>query len=175
MAEILILHSSVDGHTITICDRLKRVIEEDGHRVTLGRIDDFRALNLPAFDKIVIGASIRYGKHRQAVFDFIDGNLPLLESRASAFFSVNIVARKAQKNDPQTNPYLLKFLARIAWRPRLLAVFAGKLDYPKYGFFDRLMIRLIMKITDGPTDPTTVIDYTDYSRVDDFARRVSAL
>jgi len=175
VAEILILHSSVDGHTIAICDRLKRVIEEQGNRVVLCRIDDFRALDLAAFDTIVIGASIRYGKHRQAVFDFINGNLPLLEAKPCAFFSVNIVARKAAKSQPQTNPYLLKFLARIAWRPRLLAVFAGKLDYPKYGFFDRLMIRLIMKITDGPTDPTTVIDYTDYPSVDEFARRIGAL
>ena len=37
------------------------------------------------------------------------------------------------------------------------------------------MIRLIMKITGGPTDPSTVIDYTDWAAVDDLARRVCAL
>ena len=175
MADILILHSSIDGHTITICERLKRVIAEDGHRVTLARVDDTLALDPSAFDKVVIGASIRYGKHRPQVLEFIDRHRELLETLPSAFFSVNIVARKAGKDSPQTNPYLRKFLCRSAWRPREVAVFAGRLDYPKYGFLDRLMIRLIMKITGGPTDPETVIEYTDWPAVDAFARRVCAL
>ena len=175
MAEILILFSSVDGHTATISDRIRRVIAEDGHRVTLCRIDDALALDPSAFDKVVIGASIRYGKHRPRVLEFVDRHRALLEALPSAFFSVNIVARKAEKSSPQTNPYLRKFLRQSAWCPREVAVFAGRLDYPKYRFLDRLMIRLIMKITGGPTDPKTVIEYTDWPAVDAFARRISAL
>jgi menaquinone-dependent protoporphyrinogen oxidase len=110
----------------------------------------------------VIGASIRYGKHSRSIVDFIKGNRQLLDSKASAFFSVNIVARKPGKNTPETNPYLRKFLARTSWRPDQLAVIAGKLDYPRYGFFDRWMIRLIMLLTGGPTDPTTVVEFTDW-------------
>ena len=175
MAQILVLFSTTDGHTQKICKRLKQVIEQDSHQVTLRAIDDLRELDLPSFDKIVVGASIRYGKHQPQVYDFIDRHRQLLESKADAFFSVNIVARKAAKNSPQTNPYLLKFLRQTAWRPDALAVFAGKLDYPKYGFVDRQMIRLIMWITDGPTDPASVVEFTDWASVDDFARRVSAL
>lgn len=37
------------------------------------------------------------------------------------------------------------------------------------------MIRLIMKMTDGPTDPNTVIDYTDWEKVDKLADEVAAL
>ena len=176
MASILILHSSVDGHTIRICNRLKQVIEESGTneanglQVVVRSIDDSSQSDLSSFDKIVIGASIRYGKHRQSVYDFIDHHLPLLQSRENAFFSVNIVARKAEKNQPETNPYLCKFLQQIVWRPNRVAVFAGKLDYPKYGFVDRHMIRLIMWITGGPTDPATVIEYTDWQMVEAFGR-----
>ena len=79
------------------------------------------------------------------------------------------------KNQPQTNPYLLKFLRQTGWLPNELAVFAGKLNYPIYRFLDRQMIRLIMLITHGPTDPTTVVEFTDWASVDDFARRVSAM
>jgi menaquinone-dependent protoporphyrinogen oxidase len=31
------------------------------------------------------------------------------------------------------------------------------------------MIRLIMTMTGGPTDPATVIEYTDWGQVDAFA------
>ena len=32
-----------------------------------------------------------------------------------------------------------------------------------------------MRIPGGPTDPSPVIDYTDWAAVDDLAQRVSAL
>jgi menaquinone-dependent protoporphyrinogen oxidase len=56
-----------------------------------------------------------------------------------------------------------------------VAVFGGKLNYPAYGVLDRLMIRLIMKITGGPTDPATVVVFTDWEQVDDFARVIAGL
>jgi menaquinone-dependent protoporphyrinogen oxidase len=173
MAKILIVYSTTDGHTLKICHRLRQTLEQNGHQLIITSVVDCRQADLKLFDKIVIGASIRYGKHSQLILDFINSNLPLLASKANAFFSVNIVARKPEKNRPETNPYMRIFLQQIAWRPRHLAVFAGKLDYPKYSFFDRLMIRLIMLITKGPTDPTTVIEYTDWQKVDELAQLVS--
>jgi menaquinone-dependent protoporphyrinogen oxidase len=175
MATILILYSTTDGHTLKICERLQHVIEQQGHRVTLVSIGEADQTSLQAFDTIVIGASIRYGRHGKAVTDFIKRNTPLLDSKANAFFSVNIVARKPDRNQPDTNPYLRKFLRQIAWRPQALAVFAGKLDYPRYGFFDRTMIRLIMLMTHGPTDPTAVIEFTDWQQVEAFGRRLGEL
>lgn len=175
MANILILYATTDGHTTKICNRLKQVIEMNANQVTLVAVEGFRRLDLHSFDKIIIGASIRYGKHNKLIFDFIEDNLQLLESKSTAFFSVNIVARKPEKNRPETNPYMRKFLKQTSWRPKKLAVFAGKLDFPKYRFFDRLMIRLIMWITKGPTDPKTVIEFTDWQQVEEFAQLVSEM
>jgi menaquinone-dependent protoporphyrinogen oxidase len=175
MPRVLILYSTTDGHTLKICQRLQQVIEQQGHQVTLVLIDDADQVDLQAFDTIVIGASIRYGKHSRQVTDFIQRNTALLDGKANAFFSVNIVARKPGKNQPDTNPYLRKFLKQIAWRPQALAVFAGKLDYPRYGVFDRFMIRFIMWMTKGPTDPTAVIEFTDWQQVEAFGRRIAAL
>jgi menaquinone-dependent protoporphyrinogen oxidase len=175
MAKILILYSSTDGHTIKICNRLQDVIEQNAHHVTLSAIEDVRQVDLQAFDKIVIGASIRYGKHSKLIRNFINNNVQLLDSKPNAFFSVSIVARKPNKNSPDTNPYLRTFLKQTVWRPKNLAVFAGKLDYPSYRFFDRLMIRLIMLITKGPTDPATVIEFTDWQAVTVFGQLVSQM
>ncbi len=175
MASVLILYSTTDGHTLKICQRMKQVIERGSNQVTLAPVETVRQLDLSSFEKIVLGASIRYGKHSPLVFDFINSNLRLLDSTPSAFFSVSIVARKPEKNRPETNPYLIKFLRQIPWRPKKLAVFAGKLDYPKYRFLDRLMIRFIMLLTKGPTDPRTIIEFTDWQQVEDFARVVSEM
>lgn len=69
-------------------------------------------MDLHSFDKIVIGASIRYGKHNKEVYSFIKKHQPVLEEKENAFFSVNIVARKPEKNRPDTNPYLINFYIR---------------------------------------------------------------
>jgi menaquinone-dependent protoporphyrinogen oxidase len=175
MSHILVAYSTTDGHTRHICERLQQVMSGQGDAVTVVTLAQADGLDLSAFDKIVIGASIRYGKHQPAVAQFIARHQALLESRPNAFFSVNIVARKPEKNQPGTNPYLIKFLRQISWKPKLLAVFAGRLDYPSYGVFDRFMIRLIMRMTHGPTDPTAVIEFTDWAQVQAFGRRVSAM
>lgn len=173
MSRILLAYSTTDGHTVRICQRLQQVMERQGHSVTVVALAQADALDLPAFDSIVIGASIRYGKHQPQVAQFISRHQALLEGKANAFFTVNIVARKPEKNRPETNPYLIKFLRQISWKPKLLEVFAGKLDYPRYRFFDRLMIRFIMLMTNGPTDPKAVIEFTDWQQVEAFGRRLS--
>jgi len=172
MANILITYSTTDGHTRTICERLKKVVEEQQNSVVVSWMNEDPDIDLHPFDKVIIGASIRYGKHQPQVFDFIRKNQAILESMPSAFFSVNVVARKPEKNQPETNPYLQKFLKKISWEPQNLAVFAGKIDYPRYGFVDRQMIRLIMWMTKGPTDPTSTTEFTDWEKVKEFGQKI---
>ena len=169
MANILILYSTTDGHTRKICERVQDILEQQTHTVTLISLNDNPQLDLALFDKIVIGASIRYGKHRPAVTDYINRHARLLASKPGAFFSVNVTARKPNKNTPETNPYMPKFLKQINWQPNELAVFAGKIDYPRYTTFDRMMIRFIMWITKGPTDRNAVVEFTDWQAVENFA------
>lgn len=175
MSRILFLYSTVDGHTLKICRRLQELVEAAGHAATLRALQDRRGIDLGGFDKIVVGASIRYGKHRPEVAAFMRAERRVLEAKPSAFFSVNIVARKPGKNTPETNPYIRKFLRQIGWRPRQVAVFAGRLDYPRYGLWDRQIIRLIMFLTRGPTDPASVVEFTDWGDVEAFGRRISAM
>ena len=175
MARILIVYSTTDGHTKKICLRLKELIEKYENPVTLIAIEEASSFDLNVVDKIVVGASIRYGKHSPQVYEFIRINRQCLDSKANAFFTVNVVARKPEKNKPDTNPYLKKFLKQIAWKPKHLAVFAGRIDYSRYKFWDRQAIRFIMWITKGPTDPETNIEFTDWNQVENFARVINEM
>lgn len=175
MSRVLIAYSTVDGHTLKISSRLKEILEQSGHLAALAEIDDTTRIEADSFDQFVIGASIRYGKYRPALFRFIEFNRQALESRPSAFFSVNLVARKEGKDTPETNPYIRKtFGQNTSWVPDQMAVFAGKVDYARYGFWDRQIIRFIMLLTHGPTDRTACIEYTDWAAVDAFATRLIA-
>ena len=175
MARVLLAYSTVDGHTLKICDRLRECLETHGHAVTLASLSDTPFPSVESFDKVVVGASIRYGRHRREVYDFIRTNQRSLEDRPCAFFSVNAVARKAGKRSPEANPYVRNLGRKTTWRPALLAAFAGKIDYQRYTLFDRQLIRLIMWLTHGPTDPHACVEFTDWPSVDAFGHRVACL
>ncbi|AEF55359.1 menaquinone-dependent protoporphyrinogen IX dehydrogenase [Marinomonas posidonica] len=175
MANILFVYSTTDGHTLKISQTMQTVMEQAGEQVQLLPLDQVNAEQLSQCDKLVIGASIRYGKHQPSLVQFITDNKSLIESKPSAFFTVNLVARKAEKCEPHTNPYIIKLLDQLAWQPSLQGVFAGKLHYQQYGFLDRNMIRFIMWVTKGPTDPTTNQEFTDWQKVDEFAQAVCQL
>ena len=174
MAKILLVYSSVYGHTRRICDRMQAKLTELGQQVEQVPVAG-GAANPAGYDAVLIGASIRNGKHNPAVLEFIARHKAVLDEKPSAFFSVNLVARKPHKNRPETNPYTKAFVAKSPWQPRLLGVFGGDLDYQRYTPFDRNVIRFIMWLTKGPTDPQTKAEYTDWDEVERFATRFAAL
>jgi len=172
MSGSLIIYSSTDGQTKTICEKIKS-FSKNNESVKLISLEEAHDFNLQSYENIIIGASIRYGKHNENLYKFISSNKETLEKKRSAFFSVNVVARKPEKNTPETNPYMKKFLKISNWKPDKLGVFAGKVNYPNYGFFDKYIIRLIMLITKGPTDTSRSFEFTDWSKVEDFARELN--
>ena len=58
------------------------------------------------------------------------------------------------------------------WNPKKIGVFAGKIDYPKYGFFDKHIIRFIMWLTGGPTDIKQTYVFTNWKKIDDFCKEL---
>jgi len=174
MSKILMVHSSTDGQTEKILNQLRQICEEN-HTVEFVSISCACDINLMTFDKIVIGASVRYGRHGPLVHKFVKSKLGQLKTKQTFFFSVNVVARKAEKSTPDKNPYMQKFLADTSWRPTKKEVFAGKVDYPNYGFFDKNIIRFIMFLTKGPTDTNCCYEFTDWNKVRKFGKLVSRI
>mgnify|MGYP001769980072 CR=1 FL=1 len=166
-----IIYSTVDGQTLKICNKLRDEFLQNNQNIELFSINDFNE-DVSNYDMLIIGASIRYGVHNKKIIDFINTNKKQLDSIKTAFFSVNLVARKSEKCKPDTNPYVIKFFRTIDWTPTILDVFAGKLDYKKYSFFDRIMIQFIMWMTKGPTNTNTNIEYTNWERVTEFGKQL---
>ena len=167
MFKFLIIYSTTDGHTKMICERIKNFLT-DGNLVELLSLEDAKKVDLSNFEKIIIGASIRYGKHSKELYKFINLNKNILDQKKSAFFSVNVVARKPEKNTAETNPYIKKFLKKSSWQPKKLGVFAGKIDYPRLSFINKNIIRFIMLITSGPTNIKNTYEFTNWLRVKKF-------
>jgi len=165
---VLILFSSRDGQTREITAYIMKRLQSQQECDSIN-ILHAQAIDWTMYDRVLIGASIRYGHFHPKVMKFVKQHQLELRQRPSGFFSVNLTARKPEKCTPQTNAYTRKFLRQSPWQPDCCAVFAGALRYPRYGFFDRMMIQLIMRMTGGETDSTKEVDYTDWDKVGNFA------
>jgi len=177
MTNVLVLYTSRGGHTARIARRLCEAIAEAGGRAEMMDLNEaiHEGVDWPRFDVVVLGAPVLYGSYDRRVFEFVAAHRAALEARPNSFFNVSVVARTPEKATVEGNRYLQKFLQLSPWRPRDLKVIAGKVDYPAWAWHERLMIQLIMKYTHGPTDPRSVIDYTDWNDVRAYGRHLLTL
>ncbi|MFA0443066.1 protoporphyrinogen oxidase [Vibrio sp. 10N.286.49.C2] len=171
MAKVLYLYSSREGQTKKIIERIANEQgDSEAEFVDLNTVGD---IDLQNYERVLIGASIRYGHLNKKLYQFINRNLKQLEESRVAFFCVNLTARKEDqgKDTPEGSAYIKTFLKKSPWQPSLIGVFAGALYYPRYNPFDRFMIKLIMKMTGGETDTTKEVEYTNWDKVTLFASK----
>lgn len=166
----LLIYSTVEGQTQAIIKKIAEHLPADSF--DLYNVDDVLGLALDNYETILVGGSIRYGHFRKPLMQFILQNTSLLNAKKTAFFCVCVTARKEGKDTPEGSAYTRKLFAKVAWQPNLKAVFAGALYYPRYNWFDRTMIRFIMRMG-GEKDHkmTENYSYTDWHKVDNFAEQ----
>ncbi|SMY18331.1 menaquinone-dependent protoporphyrinogen IX dehydrogenase [Photobacterium aquimaris] len=174
MEKVLLLHSSCEGQTIKILNHIEQNLGEQ-YQCDYADIHLKPKIDFSGYDRVLIGASVRYGHLNKKLYQFIDSNRENLEQTKVAFFCVNLTARKEGKDTPATSAYVKKFLLKSPWHPKMIAVFAGALRYPRYNFFDRTMIKLIMKLTGGETDTSKEVEYTDWQKVSNFSQQFRTL
>ncbi len=169
MATLLVLYSSHEGQTRKIIEAMLR--RAPHYQVEWCDLHGYPKKNLSKYDKVLMGASIRYGHFHPTLMAFIHAHKEQLVLADAAFFGVNLTARKAAKNTPATNPYMQTWLRQSPWQPQQLAVFAGALRYSRYNWWQTLIIQFIMTLTGGSRDKSRDLEFTDWQQVDAFADR----
>ena len=173
MSHLALLYMTREGQARKVMECIAFCLKEAGHKVSISAINDLPDhYSLESFDGVVLGCSIRYGKHHKDFCRFIHQHQSYLQKKPNFFYSINLTARKPHRSQPHNNLYLQKFLTKSGWAPSRVDVFAGALLYTRYKWIDRVMIQMIMKMTGGPTDPTQDTEFTDWSRVQAFAQNI---
>ena len=170
--KVVFFYVSREGQTKKIAQYMVDLLREQGLSVEIYSIEDeeIGMLSMSDYDCFVLGSSVRYGKHHSCFLEFVKKNINILHNRRSFFYSVNLIARKAHRNTAKTNPYVCKFLRISYWNPLEIGVFPGAVYYSKYNFFNKYIIKIIMKITKGELKKD--IEYTSWEQVDDFTNKI---
>ena len=163
---MLLFYATRDGQARRIATHIAARLAESG--IAASPHDLAAAFPAPAAlaaaRLVGVVAAVRYGRHLPEAERFLAAYRELPARAPLVFVSVNLTARKPGKDTVEGNQYLRKLLARHRLKPALAAAVAGRLDYPRYGWFDRQIIRLIMKLTGGPTDPQSCVEFTSGRR-----------
>ena len=172
MKTVLVVYDSRFGHTMRIARRIAETIIAEGNQVDLMHVieADHEGVDWNKYDLVIAGAPVLYGKFRRSFVGFANKWKAVLDAKPNSFFCVSVVARTPEKCTPEGNVYCRKFMENNPWHPMDVRCFAGKVDYPNWSWIDTKLIQMIMKMTKGPTEPTAVIDYTDWEAVEEYAR-----
>lgn len=171
---ILIAYSSRFGHSLKIAEEMGKVFKNQQVAVDICNLETVTTLPHPIqeYDAVIITASIRYGKFHKKLNEFIAQYHNELKDTLDVFMPINLVARKPHKRLLDNNNYVNKFLTEANWQPSKINIMPGALEYPKYNFLDRSMIKFIMWMTKGEMDTSKTIDYTDWDEVRSFSKEI---
>lgn len=177
MKRILILYTSQGGHTARVARTIMNTIHDENHQCDMMDINEaiHESVDWDSYDLVALGAPVLYGSYDKRFLAFVEAHSERWSAKPNSFFNLSVVARTPEKATVEGNRYMQKFLELSSWKPQDLKVIAGKVDYPSWGWLDTLMIQMIMKFTNGPTDKTSVIDYTDWEDVKAYGRHLITL
>lgn len=176
MSSVLIVFATTHGHTRKVAERIAEVLEREGLTADLREVKAAVELDLRGYDGVIAGGSIHEGHHQHELVEWTKHHARALNGLPGAFFSVCLTAADdTEESRGATAEYIDDFLDDTGWIPGETISFAGALQYREYDFMTRLLMRMLMRRGDHPTDVTRDYDYTDWEAVEAFARRFAAM
>jgi len=171
MATVLLVYASHDGQTRKITEYVATVIRARGHLVELlDAAHDSKHRDLSRFQAVVVGSPIRAQGYLRPVVQFIQAHRTALDGLPTLFFSVGLaLVSKTHDGRAQTMQVVEKLVAETGWRPGRVELVAGALQYTRYNFLVRFVMRRISRKEGGDTDTSRDYEYTDWSAVERFA------
>jgi menaquinone-dependent protoporphyrinogen oxidase len=176
MTKFLVLYCSRYGQTRKIAEamqvefqRLGKVVDVMEAAVRPNRRD------LGTYDAVVIGAPVYKSHFPRYLEGWLMKESETLNGIPSAFFSVclGILERENAQAQEAERRIVEDMFTRTGWKPNKWRIFAGALNYRKYNWLVRFVMKKIAKKAGGDTDTSRDYEYTDFDDVRRFAHEFS--
>ncbi len=174
----LVAYGTTDGQTGDVATRIGERLQAAGHVVEVADIAALPpGMDASDFDAILIGGSLHAQGYQHRVRQFVTRQLPALQTRPSAFFSVCLAtASKRPSERAEAEAIARRFVEKLNWQPDAIEVIAGALRWSRYGLLRRLIMKAIaQREMAGPVDVSRDQVLTDWAQVDTFAMTFAEL
>ena len=168
---MLILYGTFDGQTRKIACALSQTMRSLHVDADLVNAREQLDPNPEDYDAVIVAAPVRRGTYQPAVRRWVKAHAAALARRPAAFVSVCLgVLEKSPKTDAVLAGIVQAFAKETGWQPPVTKVVAGALQYTKYNWFIRWVMRRIVARAGGDTDTSRDYEYTDWKDLELFAR-----
>jgi menaquinone-dependent protoporphyrinogen oxidase len=174
MSRILVVYGTRHGQTERIAQQIAATLEVARHEVDIRNLISRETVpDVSGYDAVIVGGSVHEGRYEREVRRWASAHVDSLEAMPNAFYSVSLTsATRDERHDAQIEAIIERFEKQTGWRPARIEKFAGALQYSKYNWLLRRIMRGIARHESGEryTDMTHDYDLADYEQVEAFAR-----
>jgi menaquinone-dependent protoporphyrinogen oxidase len=187
--KVLVVYTTNAGSTGEVADVIGETLAQNGTHVDVRQIEDVS--DVSAYDAVLVGGPMILGWHTEAV-RFVETHQQDLSQKPVAYF-LTALSLTTSPSDGNTVPVYLdpslakpprngnklsrteRFTTVAAYlepaltkapqvKPVSAGFFAGKLDYGRLGFFQRLFVRIIIRAEEG--------DFRDWNAIRAWANNL---
>ena len=164
------------GSTVKVGEEIGRVLRGKGLEVEVVNLDERKVQDLAPYDLVVVGSAVIIGKWTKGTRTFLEQNQVALRGKRLAMFACcgDVLAEAKERRDGAKARYLDQVVAEYDLSPMKTALFGGELDFNKYGF----LIKAVLKddrrhIESGGVDLSKPYDYRDWDAIRVWAGSVA--
>jgi menaquinone-dependent protoporphyrinogen oxidase len=178
----LIAYGTRYGATAGTTDEISRVLQEEGHDVSVFDVKKSKIKDLNDYELIIIGSGMKMARWVGEAEDFIKKFQRDLRLKQTAMF-VSSGAQALHKFDGATDQmkiawtkYLVEKAEKYSIQPIMMAIFGGVWDYNKMGFpFKKALIPFQEKLREAGFQESEpgVFDTRDWDEIRSWARCLS--
>jgi menaquinone-dependent protoporphyrinogen oxidase len=156
--KILIVYGSKLGSTLEVADSIGETLSKHKFMVDVKPAD--KAQSLENYKAVIIGSAIRAGKILSEIKDFVKNNKAILKNIPVAYFIVCMTMKDdTPENRKIADGYLDPLREEIT--PVDVGLFAGKMDYSKLGFANKIIVQHLVKTPEG--------DFRNWKQINSWA------
>lgn len=167
--QILVLYSTVEGHTAKIARRIANKIEALGNEVFLTETSDPGYCDPGVFDAAILCAPIHMGMYPDEFVQYVKDWQPVLSRVPSALITSSLlIACKDDDAQKEAKAYPAKLIFETDWEPDKTYNIAGSLNYPEYDFFKRWIMKRAARSENWSDDTREEHDFTQWDDLETF-------
>ena len=167
--KILVLFSSVEGHTKKIASEIASQLEKSGAEVFLTNVTDPGYCDPGVYDAAILCAPIHIGEYPSAFIQYIQNWKSALKSIPTAMISVSLAIISDDPSEKsEAEAYTDQLLEKTGWIADHVHHAAGALKYLEYDFFKRWVMRRIVGSESGMVDTSKDYELTDWKALSEF-------
>jgi len=167
---LLIAYGTTDGHTRIIANRIAEWVLSNGFDADVmdtASVPD--GLAVTDYDAYVLAGSLHMSEHQASLVHFVKDNVSAMRKRPSALVSSSLTAViHDEKHMKDAQDCIDTFTKQTGLRPTVATPVAGALQYTKYDWMKRMLMKKISQKEGGDTDTTRDFEYTDWDALKKF-------